>query len=149
MTFAGFRLIGAAFMAAAFAACSTTMVETGGPRPPQGPGPAGTNFGFWDRDAEGAVDQAFRRYINERWAQGQETEARAVLEKDGFKCQDGNRPDGAPVPDLECERVYSEGDNVHSWIVKFWPTQDRPEAHYIRLHMRDPNLNYNDKAKNR
>ena len=149
MTVAGFRLAGMAIVAAALAACSTNMVQTGGPRPPQGPGPAGTNFGFWDRDAEGAVDQGFRRYIAGRWAKGQEAEARKALEQDGFSCQDGNRPEATAVPDLECERVYSEDDNVHSWTVKFWPNQDRPEAHYIRLHMRDPNLNYNDKTKNR
>ena len=71
-------------------------------------------------------------------------EARKVLESDGFACKDGNRPDGAPVPVLECERVYSVNDNVHSWTVKFWPNQPRPEAHYVRLHMRDPNRNYND-----
>ena len=108
------------------AACSTTVVNTGGPRPPQGPGPAGTNFGFWDRDAEGAVDQDFRRFIGGRWQGGQEAEARKVFETDGFTCRDGNRPDGAPVPELECERVYSVNDNVHSWTVKFWPNQDAP-----------------------
>jgi len=128
----------------ATAACSTTVVNTGGPRPPQGPGPAGTNFGFWDRDAEGAVDQDFRRFIGGRWQGGQEVEARKVFETDGFTCRDGNRPDGAPVPALECERVYSVNDNVHSWTVKFWPNQARPESHYVRLHMRDPNRNYND-----
>jgi hypothetical protein len=37
-------------------------------------------------------------------------------------------------------------DNVHSWIVKFWPNQPRPESHYVRLHMRDPTRNYNDKG---
>ena len=53
------------------------------------------------------------------------------------------------VPNLECERVYSVGDNVHSWTVKFWPNQPRPEAHYVRLHMRDPLKNYDEKkAKN-
>jgi hypothetical protein len=48
------------------------------------------------------------------------------------------------VPELECERVYSVNDNVHSWTVKFWPNQPRPEAHYVRLHMRDPNRSYNE-----
>ena len=127
MTVAGFRLAGMAIVAVALAACSTSMVQTGGPRPPQGPGPAGTNFGFWDRDAEGAVDQDFRRFIGGRWRGGQEVEARKVFEADGFTCRDGNRPDGAPVPLLECERVYSVNDNVHSWIVKFWPNQPRSQ----------------------
>ena len=40
MTFAGLKLTGAAMVALALAACSTSMVQTGGPRPPQGPGPA-------------------------------------------------------------------------------------------------------------
>ena len=58
----------AGIMLLAMAACSTTVINTGGPRPPQGPGPAGTNFGFWDRDAEGAVDQDFRRFIGYQFA---------------------------------------------------------------------------------
>jgi hypothetical protein len=126
------------------AACSSTVVQTGGPRPPQGAGPGGTHFGRWEIDAEGAVDQDFRRQVNARWQGGQEAEARKVLEQDGFTCKDGNRPEATAVPNLECERVYSVNDNVHSWVVKFWPNQPRPEAHYIRLHMRDPNRNYND-----
>jgi hypothetical protein len=143
------KFVGVALTALALAACSTTMVQTGGPRPPQGPGPAGTEFGFWDRDAEGAVDQDFRRFIGLKWHKGDEAAARKVFEADGFTCKDGNRPEATAVPDLECERVYSESDNVHSWTVKFWPNQDRPEAHYVRLHMRDPNLTFNsNKSKN-
>jgi len=89
------------------------------------------------------VDQDFRRFINSRWQGGQETDARKVLEQDGFLCKDGNRPEATAVPNLECERVYSINDNVHSWVVKFWPNQPRPEAHYVRLHMRDPSKTYN------
>ncbi len=137
------KILGGAMLAMALAACSTTVIQTGGPRPPQGPGPGGTNFGRWDIDAEGAVDQDFRRFINTRWQVGQQVEARKVLEQDGFACKDGNRPEATAVPDLECERVYSVNDNVHSWVVKFWPNQSRPEAHYVRLHMRDPLKNYN------
>ena len=36
-------------------ACATGPQVQGGPRPPQGTGPGGTDFGYWDRDAEGAV----------------------------------------------------------------------------------------------
>jgi hypothetical protein len=148
MTIAGLKLVGGAVLALALGACASTVIQTGGPRPPQGPGPAGTNFGFWDRDAEGAVDQDFRRSIGATWHRGQEVEARKVFETDGFACKDGNRPEATAVPDLECERVYSEDDNVHSWTVRFWPNQERAEAHYVRLHMRDPTKNYSDKTKN-
>ncbi len=127
------------------AACASGPVQ-GGPRPPQGPGPAGTNFGRWDIDAEGAVDQEFRRFIAQRWNGRQETEARKVLEADGFTCRDGNRPDGRPVPELECERVYSANDNVHAWIVEFWPGESEPKSHYSRMHMRDPMRNYDDRG---
>ena len=45
-----------------------------------------------------------------------------------------------PVPALECERVYSTNDNVHSWTVEFWPNQARPESHYVRAaHARSAN----------
>lgn len=143
------KLVSALVAAAALAACASNVIQTGGPRPPQGPGPAGTNFGFWDRDAEGAVDQDFRRFISSRWAGADLATARKAFETDGFKCQDGNRPEAQPVPELECERVFSADDNVHSWTVRFWPNQDRPEAHYVRLHVRDPNLSFKDKTKNR
>jgi hypothetical protein len=149
MKLASWRLVGGAVMALALAACASTAIQTGGPRPPQGPGPAGTNFGFWDRDAEGSVDQDFRQSIARTWRGGQEAEARKVFEADGFACKDGNRPEATAVPNLECERVFSEDDNVHSWTVRFWPNQPRAEAHYVRLHMRDPLKNYDEKkAKN-
>jgi hypothetical protein len=118
---------------------------TGGPRPPQGSGPAGTLFGFWDRDAEGSVDAAFRSYIARTYDLGDEAKARATLEKDGFSCRDGNRPDGAPVPQLECQRLYQQGENVHAWVVKFWPGQREPESHYSRTYLRDPNRVYDDR----
>ena len=95
--------------------------------------------------AEGAVDQDFRRFINNKWRNGDETAARKVFETDGFTCKDGNRPEATAVPLLECERVYSIEDNVHSWTVRFWPNQERTEAHYVRLHMRDPMKNYDEK----
>lgn len=128
------------------AACATGL-QAGGPRPPQGPGPAGTNFGLWDTYAEGAVDLDFRRFISQRWDRGQEAEARKVFEADGFTCIDGNRPDAQPVPQLSCERVYSVNDNVHAWTVQFWASEPEPRSHYSRLHMRDPMKNYNDKGK--
>ncbi len=131
------------------AACASSNPITGGPRPPQGPGPGGTNFGFWDRDAEGSVDASFRAYISRTYNIGDEAKARATLEADGFKCLDGNRPDGRPVPELECERVYSVNDDVHAWTVAFWPNEREPTAHYSRTHIRDPMKNYNDKRNSR
>ncbi len=132
-------------MVALVAACASAPVQ-GGPRPPQGAGPAGTNFGRWDIDAEGAVDYGFRQFIAGRWNGGQEAEARTVLEADGFTCVDGNRPEGRPVPNLECERVYSVNDNVHAWVVEFWPNEAKPKSHYTRMHRRDPLINYNDRG---
>ena len=126
------------------AGCSTTKV-TGGPRPPQGPGPAGTDFGFWNRDAEGSVDAGFRRYITRTYNAGDELKARTTLETDGFRCLDGNRPDGRPVPQLECERMFQLNDDVHAWTVEFWADEREPRAHYTRTHIRDPFRTYNEK----
>lgn len=142
------KLFVAAAVLALAGACVNNPIQ-GGPRPPQGAGPAGTEFGFWDRDAEGAVDQGFRAYITRTYNVGDEARARTTLEKDGFKCIDGNRPDGRPVPALECERLFSVEDDVHSWMVEFWPNEREPRAHYSRTHIRDPLKNYNDKRNNR
>lgn len=128
------------------AACASSNPVQGGPRPPQGPGPAGTNFGRWDIDAEGAVDQAFRIFIQNKWNGGQEAEARKVLEADGFKCADSASSTRKPPPNLDCERVYSVNDNVHAWTVEFWPNEPEPKSHYTRMHMRDPLKNYNDRG---
>jgi hypothetical protein len=127
------------------AACATKVA--GGPRPPQGPGPGGTQFGFWDRDAEGAVDLSFRTYILRTYNIGDEGRARTTLEKDGFQCRDGNRPDGRPVPQLECERLYQLNEDVHAWSVEFWANEREPRAHYTRTHIRDPLKNYNERGR--
>lgn|SRR5690606_1657436 len=137
-------MAGAALLMLA-AGCATKVA--GGPRPPQGAGPGGTEFGFWDRDAEGAVDASFRRYINSAYDADDATTARTTLEKDGFSCQDGNRPDARPVPQLECERLFQLNDEVHAWTVEFWTNEREPRAHYTRTHIRDPLRNY-DSRKN-
>lgn len=117
--------------------CATGAQVGGGPRPPQGPGPGGTDFGYWDRDAEGAVDMTFRTFISQTYDETDAAKARVTLEKDGFNCRDGNRPDGRPVPELECERVYQKTDDVHAWTVRFWANQKEPESHYTRTHILD------------
>ncbi|MEZ5939287.1 MAG: hypothetical protein R3C52_13900 [Hyphomonadaceae bacterium] len=128
--------------AAAFLAACASGGGVGGPRPPQGFGPAGTNFGNWNRDAEGAVDQTFRRFITERYSSGDWAKARVDLEADGFTCQDSNRPDGRPVPELDCIRLYRLNDDIHAWTVQFWPERPQPEARYTRTHRRDPFRTY-------
>ena len=133
--------------ALAFASACASDKITGGPRPPQGPGPAGTQFGFWNRDAEGAVDSSFRAYVTATYNAGDEAKARTRLEQDGFQCRDGNRPDGRPVPDLECERMYQLDDDVHAWTVRFWPNKKEPDASYTRTHIRDPLKNYDAKKQ--
>jgi len=138
------RLIVGIAAAVIVTACSTNPIQ-GGPRPPQGPGSSGTEFGFWDRDAEGAVDASFRTYVTRVYNAGDEDKARKTLEADGFGCRDGNRPDGQPVPVLRCERVYAVNDDVHAWTVEFWPNEREPRAHYARTHIRDTSRYYMDK----
>jgi hypothetical protein len=135
-------------LAIAFAGCASSAPQnTGGPRPPEGPGRAGIDFQHWDRDAEGAVDQGFRAFITSRYPGSDIARARTDLEADGFKCQDGNRPEAHPVPQLECIRLYKAGEDVHAWSVEFWPNDPRPKARYTRTHMRDPMRTYDDKQK--
>lgn len=125
-------------------ACASNPIQ-GGPRPPQGAGPAGTQFGFWDRDAEGAVDADFRSYVTRAYNMGDEAKAQAALQTDGFTCRDGNRPDGRPVPKLECERIYAYDQDVHAWTVEFWGNEREPRAHYARTHIRDTTKTYKEK----
>lgn len=141
------RLVAASMALLALASACASDKLAGGPRPPQGPGPGGTQFGFWNRDAEGAVDSSFRAYITAAYNAGDEAKARGVLERDGFSCRDGNRPEGRPVPLLECERLFQLNDDVHAWTVRFWPNQREPEAHYGRTHIRDPLKNYDEKRR--
>jgi hypothetical protein len=129
------------------ACASGAPADGGGARPPQGPGPGGTDFGFWNRDAEGAVDAYFRSFVSKTYREGDEARARTALEKDGFVCQDGNRPDAQPVPSLDCTRLYRLNDDVHAWSVKFWPGDTGPKARYTRTHRRDPYRNYDEKKK--
>lgn len=128
-------------------ACASSQPDNGGPRPPEGPGRAGINFGYWNRDAEGSVDQAFRTFIVARYPAADLAKARKDLEADGFKCIDGNRPDGRPVPNLECTRLYKGGEDVHAWTVEFWPQEVRPKARYTRTHIRNPMKNYDSSPK--
>ncbi len=133
---------------AALMACACASgPQISGPRPPQGPGPGGTQFGFWDRDADAAVDASFRAYITRTYNAGEEAMARTALETDGFKCRDGNRPEGRPVPALECERLYSDNQIVHTWTVEFWPGEREPRAHYSRIQRRDDLKEHDEKHK--
>ena len=112
----------------ALAACASSNPIQGGPRPPQGAGPGGTEFGFWDRDAEGSVDADFRSYVTRAYTAGDAAKARTTLERDGFKCLDGNRPDGQFIhagkrigdqTSLEQGRMHVAGqfnDSLHAAI---------------------------------
>ncbi len=140
------RLAFAAVLALGLAACASNE-KVHAPRPPQGPGPAGTEFGFWSRDAEAAVDAGFRSFISHRYQIGDVAKAQADLTKDGFECKDGNRPDGRPVPALECVRLYQSGDEISAWSVEFWPNDREPRAKYTRTYIRDPFLGDESKKK--
>ena len=118
-------------------ACASDPVAGGGPRPPQGPGPAGTQFGFWDRDADAAVDADFRSYITRTYNVGDEARARTTLTQDGFTCEEGTAAAGKPGPALSCERLYRDNDIIHTWTVDFLSSEREPRAHYSRVQRRD------------
>jgi hypothetical protein len=111
-----------------------------------GAGPAGTDFGYWNRDAEGSVDQAFRTHVAATYRINETARARANLEMDGFVCQDANRPDAQPAPELSCTRQFKLNEDVHAWSVQFWPSEPRPRARYTRTHVRDPLRNYDENS---
>ncbi len=134
---------GAALLAAVLGGCASSAGIVG-ERPPVGRGAAGTDFGYWNRDAEGSVDQAFRSHITSTYRIADAAKARAALETDGFSCVDGNRPEAQPVPDLECTRQFKLNDDVHAWSVRFWANEPRPQARYTRTHIRDPFRSYDD-----
>lgn len=125
-------MAGAALLAAACASSGSA-----GPRPPQGVGPGGTDFGQWRYDAEGALDAAFRSFITGRYDADDVGRAQDDLTTDGFECQDGNRPEGRPVPELECIRVYQLNEDVHAWSVEFWADDAEPRSRYTRTRIMD------------
>lgn len=137
----------AVLAALATTACATGGEKVGGARPPQGPGPAGTNFGYWANDAEGAVDASFRSFITKRYDYADMKKAQADLTTDGFECKDGNRPDGRPVPQLECLRLYKMNEDVSAWSVEFWPNEREPRAKYTRTLIKDPFVDHAKKKK--
>jgi hypothetical protein len=136
--------IAVALMAGACA--SDPSAGGGGPRPPQGAGPAGTQFGFWDRDADAAVDADFRSFITRTYSVGDEVRAKAALTQDGFNCTDGPGADGK-APKLSCERLYRDNDIIHTWTVDFVANDRAPRAHYSRVQRRDDLRKAEEKRK--
>jgi len=118
-----------------------------GARPPQGAGPGGTDFGYWNRDAEGAVDAAFRQFIQRAYNASDVARASQSLSSDGFSCKPGARPEGQPAPQSECVRLFKLNDDVHAWTVEFWAGEGEPRARYTRTHIRNPLVNYDDKKR--
>jgi hypothetical protein len=131
------RVVSGVCLAVVLAGCVSGN-RTIGERPPEGTGPGGTYFGYWNRDADGAVDQGFRKFIKDKYDFADSAKARTDLEADGFECRDGNRPDGRPVPVLECARLYRRADTVYDWSVEFWPSEPEPRARYQRTQYPDP-----------
>ncbi len=136
----------AALMAAA---CASGPEIASGPRPPQGPGPGGTQFGFWDRDADASVDAGFRSYITRTYDFADAAKAKATLTQDGFNCKDGAPAADKPGPTLMCERLYRDDQIVHSWTVDFVANEREPRAHYSRIQRRDDLKQHDEKKKGR
>lgn len=129
------------------AACASDPLTGGGPRPPQGPGPAGTQFGFWDRDADAAVDADFRSFITRTYNVGDEARAKATLTQDGFNCTDGTGTAEKPGLRLSCERLYRDNEIIHTWTVDFVSNDREPRAHYSRVQRRDDLRKAEEKRK--
>jgi hypothetical protein len=136
----------AAFAGILSAACASAPGD-GGDRPPQGAGPAGTDFGYWNRDAEGAVDASFRQFVTRTYNAGDRDRAMAALTTDGFSCKPGERPEAQAAPQTECLRLFKLNDDVHAWTVEFWAGEGEPRARYTRTHIRNPLMNYDEKKR--
>ena len=132
------RLIIAVTAFALLAGCVSGPDINTGPRPPEGPGPAGTDFGWWNRDSDGSVDQAFRAFIMRRYDVKDVAQAKADLTRDGFDCKEGSSVDGKPGALLDCNRVFYHEDFYHTWSVAFMPQEREPRVHYTRTATRNP-----------
>lgn len=119
------------------ASCASSQAVDSGPRPPEGPTSAGTDFGFWNRDSDGSVDQAFRVFISRRYDIADVAKAKKDLTADLFECKEGAAT-GRPGELLDCNRLYCHDDFCHTWSVEFREGDRDPRAHYTRTAMRNP-----------
>jgi hypothetical protein len=102
--------------------------------PPEGKAQGGLDFGRW-RSANPETNlSAFTAEIARIAPPGTSrisVEARMLA--NGFDCRDGNRPDGRPVPLLECHRGALEAGCATDWTVEVWSAEPTPKARFSRV----------------
>jgi hypothetical protein len=98
--------------------------------PPEGRSASGLAFGNWRGGDPGRLAPAFAQEIRTRMNGKALGAIRADLEANRFECRDANRPDGRPVPDLECRLGVMERDCNHEWWVVVERAGAEPLAGY-------------------
>jgi hypothetical protein len=100
-------------------------------QPPQGVGKSGLNFGSWKSGNPDELSAAFGAEAAKRFPAGRDLlGARAALELDGFQCRDANRPDGRPVPQLECRLGVMERQCGMDWTVEIWSASEAAKGRF-------------------
>jgi hypothetical protein len=125
-------------MLALSACASGNALPNVGPRPMDGIGPGGTDFGYWYRDGDGSVDQAFRAHITRRFDFADKERARTELTRDNFNCADIPASASQQAGGMRCTRVYYINDFYHTWSVEFLPQLNEPRVRYTRTATRNP-----------
>jgi hypothetical protein len=98
--------------------------------PAEGLSRSGIDFGPWRSNPE-AAEKAFTASIARLLPPGaRPAQVKDKLAGEGFNCRDGNRPDGAPVPAMDCRRGAFERQCGHDWIVELWKPGEAVRARY-------------------
>lgn len=144
------RLVGLIVIAAALAACSTSVggsgdnlqrlpfpVERGSAlppptpaanahaAPPEGAGPGGVDFGRWRQADPASYGPAFQAQMRQRLAGKSSAEINADLVANGFACEDGQR--------LECRIEIMESQCAVDWYVVVERGRAEPVAGFDRM----------------
>lgn len=98
--------------------------------PPEGATKSGVDYGAWRTNPD-AAQAAFAASIARLLPAGATPDqVRNLLAGEGFNCRDGNRPDGAPVPLMDCRRGAFERQCGHDWVVELWKAGEPMRARY-------------------
>jgi hypothetical protein len=101
--------------------------------PAEGISRSGVDFGPW-RSNPDAAEKAFAASIARLLPPGATpAQVKDKLAGEGFNCRDANRPDGAPVPLMDCRRGAFERQCGHDWVVELWKPGEAVRARYMLM----------------
>lgn len=98
--------------------------------PAEGVSRSGVDFGPWRSNPDAAA-KAFAASVARLLPAGATpAQVKDKLAGEGFNCRYGNRPDGAPVPAMDCRRGAFERQCGHDWVVELWKPGEPVRARY-------------------